>query len=55
MIEGFSVGYWAQTGSSSDHNVMLLVGCWGWRVLGGWSLMVNSFEFCSIYFLSSLV
>ena len=32
-----SAGYWAQIGSSSDHVIILAVGCWSWSKLGSWS------------------
>ena len=36
MIVELSVGYWASTGSSSDHIIISAVGCLRWRELNSW-------------------
>ena len=36
MIVELSVGYWALIGSSSDHIIILPVGCWSWREFRSW-------------------
>ena len=44
MME-LSFGYWAPIGSSSDHIIILPVGCWSWKELVVDVLVVDSFEF----------
>ena len=51
MIVELSVGYWAYIGSSSDHTIILPVGCWSWRQLcncsfrsGLFSILFNIFN-----------